>query len=191
MQRRLLILSSIITIGFALAIIIIVFTSSNVVGFYHNMPMTMRMSSINNGQQIWPVGSMVRENDSINMLSNMMNQEPKDVIIEMNSSQIVPVGKESEIALLVSDKETQKPLTGAQVLVGIERGASMTTMEMIGGSMFEAKEQEDKDKISGIYKVRFTPDSEGYYTIHIHVIPFGNSMHSMMDNHLDIGIIVE
>ena len=187
MQRRLLILSSIITIGFALAIIIIAFTSSNVVGFYHNMP--MMMSSNNNGQQIWPVGSMVRENDSINMLSNMMNQEPKDVIIKAKSSQIVTVGKESEIALLVLDKETQKPLTGAQVLVGIERGASMTTMEMMG-SMFEAKE-EDKSNSSGIYKVRFTPDSQGHYTIHIHVIPSGNSMHSMMDNHLDIGIIAK
>ena len=141
MQRRLLILSSIITIGFALAIIIIVFTSSNVVGFYHNMLMMMSMSS-DNSWQIWPLGSMIRGNGSISMLSNMMmNQEPKDVIIEMNSSQIVPVGKESEIALLVSDKETQKPLTGAQVLVGIERGASMTTMEMMG-SMFEAKDEE-------------------------------------------------
>ncbi len=170
-------------------IIIIVFTSSNVVGFYHNMPLTMMMSSIIDGQQIWLVGSMVRENGSISMLSNMMmTQEPKDVIIKVKSSQIVPAGMQSEIALLVLDKETQSPLTGAQVLVGIERGASMTTMEMIS-SMFEA--EEDKGKSSGIYKVRFTPDSDGYYTIHTHVIPSGNSMHSMMDNHLDIGIIAE
>jgi hypothetical protein len=27
--------------------------------------------------------------------------------------------------------------------------------------------------------------------MHIHVILSGNSMHSMMDNHLDIGIIAE
>jgi hypothetical protein len=74
-------------------IIIIVFTSSNVVGFYHNMPLTMMMSSIIDGQQIWLVGSMVRENGSISMLSNMMmTQEPKDVIIKVKSSQIVPAG---------------------------------------------------------------------------------------------------
>lgn len=173
-------------------IIIIVFTSSNVVGFYHNMPLTMMMSSIIDGQQIWLVGSMVRENGSISMLSNMMmTQEPKDVIIKVKSSQIVPAGMQSEIALLVLDKETQKPLIGARVLVGIERGASMTTMEMIGGSMFEAEEEKDKGKSSGIYKVIFTPDGKGHYTIHTHVIPSGSSMHSMMDNHLDIGIIVE
>lgn len=190
MHRRLLILSSLITIGFALAMIIIItLTPSNVFGFYHNMPM-MIISSINNNGQIWPIGSMIKESDSINMLSSMMmNQEPKNVIIKVKSSQIVPAEKESEIALLVLDKETQNPLTGAQVLVGIERGASMTTMEMIS-SMFEA-EEEDKGKSSGIYKVRFTPDSDGYYTIHTHIIPSGNSMHSMMDNHLDIGIIAE
>ncbi len=187
MQRRLLILSSLIPLGFALTIIIVL-TSGNVFGFYHNMPMMMSMSSYNNSH-IWPMGSMIRESDSINMLSNMtMNQEPKEVIIKVKSSQIVPAEKESEIALLVLDKETQKPLIGAQVLVGIERGASMTTMEMIS-SMFEA--EEDKGRSSGIYKVRFTPDSDGYYTIHTHVIPSGNSMHSMMDNHLDIGIIAE
>jgi hypothetical protein len=188
MHRRLLILSSLIPIGFTLTIIIVL-TSGNVFGFYHNMPMMMSMPSYNNGH-IWPMGSMIRESDSINMLSNMMmNQEPKDVIIKVKSSQIVPVEKESEIALLVLDKETQKPLTDAQVLVGIERGASMTTMEMIT-SMFEA--EEDKGRSSGIYKVRFTPDSDGYYTIHTHVIPSsGNSMHSMMNNHLDIGIIAE
>jgi hypothetical protein len=186
MHRKLLILSSLILLGFAL--IIIILTSDNVFGFYHNMPMMMSMSSDNN-DQLWPMGSMIRGNGSINMVSNMMmNQEPTDVIIKVKSSQIVPVEKESVIALLVLDKETQKPLTGAQVLVGIERGASMTTMEMIS-SMFEA--EEDKGRSSGIYKVRFTPDSDGYYTIHTHVIPSGNSMHSMMNNHLDIGIIAE
>jgi hypothetical protein len=190
MHRRLLILSSLIPIGFALAMIMIIMalTSSNVFGFYHNMPM-MIISSINNNGQIWPMGSMIKESDSINMLSSMMmNQEAKDVIIKVKTSQIVPAEKESEIALLVLDKETQNPLTGAQVLVRIERGASMTTMEMIS-SMLEA--EEDKGKSSGIYKIRFTPDSDGYYTIHTHVIPSGNSMHSMMDNHLDIGIIAE
>jgi hypothetical protein len=186
MHRRLLILSSLISIGFALTIIVIL-TSVNVFGFYHNMPMMMMSSD--NSWQIWPMGSMIKESDSINMLSSMMmNQEPKDVIIKVKTSQIVPAEKESEIALLVLDKETQSPLTGAQVLVGIERGASMTTMEMIS-SMFQA--EEDKGKSSGIYKVRFTPDSDGYYTIHTHVIPSGNSMRSMMDNHLDIGIIAE
>ena len=190
MHRRLLIVLSVITIGFVLAIIISL-TSSNAFGFYHNMLTMMSMSS-DNSWQIWSLGSMIRGNGSISMLSNMMmTQEPKDVIIKVKSNQIVPAGMKSEIALLVLDKETQKPLTGAQVLVGIERGVSMTTMEMIDGSMFEAEEEKDKGKSSGIYKVIFTPDSEGHYTIHTHVIPFGNSMHSMMDNHLDIGIIVE
>jgi len=44
---------------------------------------------------------------------------------------------------------------------------------------------------SGQYVVRFTPDSKGIYTMHTHVIPNDKSMHAMMKNHLDIGIIAK
>jgi hypothetical protein len=82
MQRRLLILLWLITIGFSLALIIIAFTSSNMFGFYHNIPMLM--VSNNNGQT-WQIGSII--SDSVKMLFNMMNQEPKDVVIKVKSNQ--------------------------------------------------------------------------------------------------------
>ncbi|HJT46667.1 MAG TPA: hypothetical protein VJ729_00680 [Nitrososphaeraceae archaeon] len=142
--------------------------------------------------QYWlvkPVFSLVRiSSDTGNTMTNMMNQVPQNVIIKVKSSQIIPVGKESQIALLILDKNTGKPMTGAQVVIGIERGASMSTMDMVGGSMFDAKERE---KTSGLYLFGFTPDSKGYYTMHTHVIPPGESMDSMMDNHLDIGLIAK
>jgi hypothetical protein len=140
--------------------------------------------------QDWPIkpaSSLVRiSSDTTNSMTNMMNQIPQDVIIKVKSSQVMPVGKESQIALLVLDKNTGKPMTGAQVVIGIERGASMSTMNMMGDSMFDAKEQKEG---SGLYLFGFTPDSKGYYTMHTHVIPPGKSMDSMMDNHLDIGLI--
>lgn len=128
------------------------------------------------------MGSMMK---SGNMMSGMMSQIPQDVIVKVTSGQITKAGKEITITLLVLDKETKKPLSDAQVIIGIEKGVSMTTMNMVGG-MFEADE-----KGSGKYLVRFTPDSKGYYTMHTHVIPDGKSMHSMMQNHLDIGIIAK
>ena len=127
------------------------------------------------------MGSMMKSGNMMNMMSEI----PQDVIVKVTSGQITKVGKETTITLLVLDKETKKPLSDAQVIIGIERGASMTTMNMVGG-MFEAEE-----KGSGKYLVRFTPDSQGYYTMHTHVIPNGKSMHSMMENHLDIGIIAQ
>ncbi|MFL6379524.1 MAG: hypothetical protein ACJ72R_18980 [Nitrososphaeraceae archaeon] len=133
--------------------------------------------------------SLVRiSSNTIHNMTNMMNQAPQNVIIKVKSSQIIPVGKESQIALLVLDKNTGKPMTGAQVIIGIERGTSMSTMNMMGDSMFDAKEQKGG---SGLYLFGFTPDSKGYYTMHIHVIPPGKSMNSMMDNHLDIGLMVK
>ncbi|MGI0011715.1 MAG: hypothetical protein ACREAE_09985 [Nitrosopumilaceae archaeon] len=120
-----------------------------------------------------------------NMMSGMMNQVPKDVIVKVTSSQKVSAGKEAEIVLLVLDKESEKPLVDAQVIIGIERGSSMSTMDMMGG-MFDAE-----NIGSGKYVVRFTPDNEGVYTLHTHVIPAGKAMHSMMENHLDVGIIAE
>jgi len=123
------------------------------------------------------MGSMMKS-------GNMMSQIPQDVIVKVTSGQVTKVGKESTITLLVLDKETKEPLSDAQVIVGIERGASMSSMDMMSG-MFEAK-----DVGSGKYLVNFTPDKKGHYTMHTHVIPDGKSMHSMMENHLDIGIIV-
>ena len=117
-----------------------------------------------------------------NGMGDMMNQDTQDVIIKMKSGQKVLVGKEAEIVLLVLDKETQEPMEGVQVVIGIERGSSMSTMDMMG-DMFDAEE-----KGSGEYIVRFTPDSEGIYTIHTMVMLPGRSM---MDNHMDFGIIAE
>lgn len=127
------------------------------------------------------MGSMMKGG---NMMS-MMNQIPQDVIVKVTSGQLTKAGQESNITLLVLDKETKKPVSDAKVIIGIERGASMTSMNMVGG-MFEAEE-----KGYGKYLVRFTPDSQGYFTMHVHVIPDGKSMHSMMENHLDIGIIAQ
>lgn len=117
--------------------------------------------------------------------NSMMSDVPQDVIIRIKSSQAVAVGKEQSLTLLVLDRETKKPLTDGQVVVGIERGAPMSTMNMLG-PMFDA------DNIgNGKYVVKFTLDSPGYYTLHTHVIPAGKSMHSMMYNHEDIGLIVK
>jgi hypothetical protein len=54
--------------------------------------------------------------------------------------------------------------------------------------IFEAIEEKTSP---GIYLIRFTPDNKGIYTVHVHVVPDGRSMHSMMENHLDIRIIAK
>ena len=128
---------------------------------------------------------MESEMGSMMKSGNMMSQIPQDVIVKVTSGQMAEVGKETTIALLVLDKETKEPLSDAQVIIGIERGASMSSMDMMGG-MFMAE-----DIGNGKYIVRFTPDTNGYYIMHTHVIPDGKSMHSMMENHLDIGIIAK
>jgi len=126
---------------------------------------------------------MLMGNNMMNPTDDMMNQEPQDVIIKMKSpGQKVQMGKEAEIVLVVLDKKTEEPMEDVQVLIGIERGSSMSTMDMMG-DMFDAE-----DKGSGEYIVRFTPDSEGIYTIHTMVMLPGRSM---MDNHMDFGIIAE
>ena len=124
------------------------------------------------------MGSMMKS-------GNMMSQIPQDVIVKVTSGQMAEVGKETTIALLVLDKETKEPLSDAQVIIGLERGASMSSMDMMGGMIMA------EDIGNGKYIVRFTPDTNGYYTMHTHVIPDGKSMHSMMENHLDIGIIAK
>jgi len=129
------------------------------------------------------ITNMIQGDMTGNGMNGMMNQEPQDVIIKMKTpGQKVQVGKEAEIILLVLDKQTQKPLPGLEVIIGIERGSAMSSMDMMG-DMFDAE-----DKGSGEYVVRFTPDSEGVYTIHTHVMIPGKSM---MDNHMDFGIIAE
>lgn len=119
------------------------------------------------------------------MCSMMMNKAPKDITIRPASSQLVKAGQEATVTLLIKDKTTNKPLLDAQVPVMIERGSSMSSMDMIG-SMILA------DEIGqGKYQVKFTPDKKGVYTIHTHVIPDGKSMMSMMNNHMDVGIIAK
>ncbi|GEM_PF-6451819 len=119
------------------------------------------------------------------MCIGMMNKAPKDVTIRSASSQLVKTGQEATITLLIKDKTTNKPLLDAQVPVMIERGPSMSTMEMVG-SMILA------DHVGqGKYQLKFTPDKKGVYTIHTHVIPDGKSMMSMMTNHMDVGIIAK
>lgn len=135
-------------------------------------------------------GSINSGND--NIMNDMMGtsgmmKAPKDVIIKGESNPIIPVGKESQIKLLVLDEFTQKPMTGAQVVVGIERGGAMTTMNMMG-PMFQAQEQSNG---TVVYLVTFTPNNNGIYTLHTHVIPPGKPMYSMMDNHIDIGIVAQ
>lgn len=130
------------------------------------------------GDMMGPMGDM--QGDS---MEDMMNQEPQDVIIKLKSGHgKVPVGKETEIVIAVLDKETEEPLEGLEVLIHIEKGSSMSTMEMMG-DMFPAE-----DKSSGEYIVRFTPDSEGIYTIHTMVML---PRKSMMDNHMDFSVIAE
>jgi hypothetical protein len=107
----------------------------------------------------------------------------KDVIILLESEYDMTAGKQSEVMLKILDKQTNEPMQGARVMIGIEKGLPMTTMEMTGG-MFDASE-----KGNGTYTFAFTPESEGYHTIHAHVIPPGKQMHSMMENHADLVMI--
>jgi hypothetical protein len=119
------------------------------------------------------------------MCSMVMNKAPKDVTIRPASSQLVKAGQETTVTLLIKDKTTQRPLLDAQVPVMIERGSSMSSMDMMG-SMILA------DEIGqGKYQVKFTPDKKGVYTIHVHVKLDGKSMMSMMNNHMDVGIIAK
>lgn len=121
----------------------------------------------------------------------MMNQAPQDVIITPKSGQMAYVGKESSIVLLVKDKKTNKPLDNANVILHIEKGApmesmgDMSMMDMMG-RMVEAENIGD-----GKYLVKFMPNEKGYYTMHTHAIPPAKSMMSMMNNHMDIGIIAK
>ncbi len=119
------------------------------------------------------------------MCSTMMNTVPKDAVIRPMSSQVVTAGKQAEITVLVLDKKTNKPMNGADLPIMVERGPSMSSMDMVG-QMFAAEEIGN-----GKYLIKFTPDKKGIYTMHTHVIPPGKSMMSMMNNHMDLGIIAK
>ncbi|NIP62682.1 MAG: hypothetical protein GWN01_03570 [Nitrosopumilaceae archaeon] len=127
--------------------------------------------------------TQMMENMETESMTQMMRQIPEDVIIKVHSSQTVYQDEKAEIVLQVLDKTSNLPLENADVLVGIEKGASMTSMHLQGG-MFYAD-----SRANGHYIVSFTPTEKGIYTLHVHVVPEGKSMHSMMQNHLDIGIV--
>ncbi|MGI0002666.1 MAG: hypothetical protein ACRD91_00380 [Nitrosopumilaceae archaeon] len=124
------------------------------------------------------------------MCQTMMNSVPQDVIIKA-TGQVAKVGKESKITVLVFDKKTNKPLDNADVILHIEEGAPMASMDKM--TMMDMMERMYKAENigSGKYLVKFTPTEKGYYTMHTHVIPEGKSMMSMMNNHMDIGIIAK
>jgi hypothetical protein len=137
-----------ILIGIALGVVALGIFAVNSYGYC--------MTSQNSGMTQSMMGS--------SMMSGTMSDVPQDVIIKIKSSQQVVVGKESQITLLILDKNTKKPLDDAQVVVGIEKGVPMSTMDMRG--MFTA------DNIgNGKYVVQFTIEDAGYYTLHTHVIP--------------------
>ena len=138
--------------------------------------------SMINGWKYMSLNSMM---ESGGMMSSMMSDSPKDVIIKIISSQQVSAGKDSHVTLLVLDRNTEKPMTGAQVSLGLEEGAPMSTMNMIG-SMFDAEELGE-----GKYVAKFSVDKPGYYTLHVHVIPYDKPMNSMMSNHMDVGILAK
>jgi hypothetical protein len=190
----------VVAVIFIISLVILIFTVTMVVplqgNVFSSIPFDNMRKTLPSKMQDWLANNLDLvgiSNNRTSSMSNMMmmNQIPQDVIVKVKSSQVIPVGKESEIVLSVSDKRTGKPLTGAQVIIGIERGTAMSMMDMVG-PMFKAEEENgNNNKTSGLYIVKFTPDNEGYYTMHVHVIPFGESMSSMMENHLDIGVIAK
>jgi hypothetical protein len=140
--------------------------------------------SANGNRNLQPFNGMMMEMMGGGM---MQMQPPKDVLIELESDWKVPAGKQSEVVLKVLDKQTNETMQGgAEVIIGIEKGLPMKTMDMMGNGMFNAEERGN-----GTYAFTFTPESEGYYTIHVHVIPSGEQMHSMMENHADLVMMSE
>ena len=135
--------------------------------------------------------SMMTQNmgGMMDMCQSMINSIPQDVIIKTTSSQIAKVGEESKITLLVTDKKGN-PLDNVDVILHIEEGVPMASMDMsmmdMMGRMIQAE-----NIGSGQYQIKFTPTEKGYYTMHTHAILQGKSMMSMMNNHMDIGIIAK
>ena len=125
----------------------------------------------------------------MDMCKSMMNSIPQDVIIKTTSSQVAKIGEESKIILLVTDKKGN-PLDNADVILHIEKGAPMASMDMSMMDMMGRMIQAENIGF-GQYQVKFTPTEKGYYTMHTHAILQGKSMMSMMNNHMDIGIIAK
>ena len=134
--------------------------------------------------------SMMTQNmgGMMDMCQSMMNSVPQDVIIKTTSSQIAKVGEESKITLLVTDKKGN-PLDNVDVILHIEEGAPMESMDKMSMMDMMGRMIQAENIGSGQYQVKFTPTEKGYYTMHTHAIPQGKSMMSMMNNHMDIGII--
>ena len=155
-----------------------------ILGLFSNTVFGLGCSPISmiNGWKNLSVNSMM---ESGGMMSNMMSNSPTDVVIKVVSSQQVSVGQDSVVKLLVLDRTTGQPITGARVILGLEEGASMSTMNMIG-SMFDAEELGE-----GKYVAKFNVDKPGYYTLHVHVMLSDKSMNSMMRNHMDVGILAK
>lgn len=87
----------------------------------------------------------------------MMYGPPKDVRMTPAYS-LVESAKEATLTILVKDKDGRSVLD-AMVLVMIECGPPMSTMEMVG-PMIPVEEIDN-----GKYLVRFTPDKNGIYTL--------------------------
>jgi|GEM_PF-1397669 len=126
----------------------------------------------------------------MDMCQSMMNSIPQDVVIKTTSSQIAKVGEESKFTLLVMDKNGN-PLDNADVILHIEYGAPMESMDKMSMMDMMGRMIQAENIGSGQYQVKFTPTEKGYYTMHTHAIPQGKSMMSMMNNHMDIGIIAK
>jgi hypothetical protein len=146
--------------------------------------MVLSASGNSSGGLPIPFGSDMMEGEMMMEDAKMQMPAPEDVIIMLESEYEVTAGKQSEVTLQVLDKQTNEPMPGVQVIIGIEKGLPMSTMDMTGGGMFNAVE-----KRNGIYAFAFTPESKGYYTVHAHVIPPGKQMHSMMENHADLIVL--
>ena len=135
--------------------------------------------------------SMMSQNNMggmMGMCQSMMNSIPQDVVIKTTSSQVANVGEESTITLFVTDKKGD-PLDNADVILHIEEGAPMESMDNMSMMDMMGRMIQAENIGSGQYQVKFTPTEKGYYTMHTHAIPQGKSMMSMMNNHMDIGII--
>ena len=159
---------------FVIALVSIIVFSSGAFSAYSEESKTMMAS---NG-----IGSM-------NMCESMMNSIPQDVMIKTISSQVVSVGEEFTVTLLVSDKESGIPLDDATVILHIEQGGPMEAMNDMNMMDMMEKMVEAENIGSGKYVIKVTATEKGYYTMHTHAIPDGKSMMSMMNNHMDIGVI--
>jgi hypothetical protein len=139
------------------------------------------------GQSIMSQNNM---SGMMDMCQSMMNSILQDVVIKTTSSQVAKVGEESKFTLLVMDKNGN-PLDNADVILHIEYGAPMESMDKMSMMDMMGRMIQAENIGSGQYQVKFTPTEKGYYTMHTHAIPQGKSMMSMMNNHMDIGIIAK